>query len=305
MLGGGTFTAQDRVIPGAYINFVSAAQTGVDISGRGIVAIPLALSWGKEHTVQKITAEEFRRDCLEIFGYPMESREMLPFRELFKNAVTVYYYRLNNEAIKSSNNLGEARYGGVRGNAIRLVVQKNVDDETKYDVKTYLDTAICDRQTVAAASELKDNEFVIFKKDAELEETAGMEMVGGSDGGPANGEAYQEFLDKIQSCQFHVLACDTTDVSTKSLFTAFTNRMRDDMGVKFQTVLYRADAGIRIGLLDSRRSGRMRSECLKYEPTVQRRVCGGYHLQAGPAGGRDQGREVSVSSGGRSCPGAL
>lgn len=112
MLGGGTFTAQDRVIPGAYINFVSAVQTGVDISGRGIVAIPLALSWGKEHTVQKITAEEFRRDCLEIFGYPMESRDMLPFRELFKNAVAVYYYRLNSEAIKSSNNLGEARYGG-------------------------------------------------------------------------------------------------------------------------------------------------------------------------------------------------
>lgn len=242
MLGGGIFTAQDKVIPGAYINFVSAAQTGVDISGRGVVAIPMVMSWGKEGAVQKITADEFRRNSLELLGYPLESPELQPFRELFKNAAAVTYYRLNNSTMKAENSFGEAKYGGARGNSLRLVIQKYVDDETKFDVKTYLGMVMVDRQTVSTASELNDNDFVAFKKDAELAETAGMEMAGGSDGSSVSGESYQDFLDKIQSCQFHVLACDTVDESTKNLFTAFTKRMRDEVGIKFQTVLYRASS---------------------------------------------------------------
>lgn len=242
MLGGGTFTLQDRVVPGAYINFISANRSDVSMSGRGIVAVPLSMSWGPERKVCRITASEFRSDCETLLGYPEDSAEMLPFRELFRNAVTVFYYRLNADAVKASNNLGTAKYGGIRGNAIRLVVQKNVDNQELYDVKTYMGAALCDRQTVSEAGDLKDNDFVVFKKDAALEETAGMEMSGGTDGGPVNGEAYQDFLDKIQSCFFHVLTCSAADASTKNLFTAYTKRMRDEMGIKFQTVLFQTAA---------------------------------------------------------------
>lgn len=242
MLGGGTFTTQDRVIPGAYMNFVSAARSGAAMSERGIVAISLTMSWGPARKVCKITAREFRTDSMSVLGYSMDRAELLPFRELLKNAETVLFYRLNGDAVKASNKYGEARYGGLRGNEIRLVIQKNVDDNTLFDVKTYVEAMVCDRQTVSGSGDLKDNDFVVFKKDVPLEETAGMEMTGGTDGGPVNGEAYQDFLDKIQSSGFHTLACDTADASTKNLFTAFTKRMRDDMGLKFQTVLFQAPA---------------------------------------------------------------
>jgi len=47
-LGGGTFTAQNKVLPGTYINFVSAASANANLSDRGIATMPLELGRGRE-----------------------------------------------------------------------------------------------------------------------------------------------------------------------------------------------------------------------------------------------------------------
>lgn len=47
-LGGGTFTAQNKVLPGTYINFVSAASANTNLSDRGVATMPLELDWGVE-----------------------------------------------------------------------------------------------------------------------------------------------------------------------------------------------------------------------------------------------------------------
>lgn len=41
-LGGGTWTAQNKVLPGAYINFLSAARASAALSDRGIATVPLS-----------------------------------------------------------------------------------------------------------------------------------------------------------------------------------------------------------------------------------------------------------------------
>ena len=46
MNGGGTFLTQNKVLPGAYINFVSASRATVNISDRGFAAIATELDWG-------------------------------------------------------------------------------------------------------------------------------------------------------------------------------------------------------------------------------------------------------------------
>ena len=48
MLGGGSFTVQNKILPGAYINFVSAASSVAVLSDRGTAAIPLEFGWGPE-----------------------------------------------------------------------------------------------------------------------------------------------------------------------------------------------------------------------------------------------------------------
>lgn len=237
MLGGGSFTAQDKILPGAYINFVNAASAASMLGGRGTVAVPMVLDWGPEKEVFEVTAEDFPKKSQDIFGYSYEDPAMLPVRELFRNMTKGIFYRLNG-GVKASNDFGTAKYSGARGNGLMTVISKHVDDESKFDVKTFLGGKEIDSQTVRSAVDLKDNNYVTFKKDAALMETAGTSLSGGSDGSSVIGEEYADFLEKIESYSFHVLCCPAAEEQVKALFTAFTKRMRDENGIKFQTVLY-------------------------------------------------------------------
>ncbi|MPM46226.1 hypothetical protein SDC9_92924 [bioreactor metagenome] len=101
-----------------------------------------------------------------------------------------------------------------------------------------LDSKTVDVQTVANASGLKENDYVVFKSAATLAATAGTALAGGTNAAAVTGDAYQAFLDKIESYSFNTLGCLSTEDTVKGLFVAFTKRLRDEMGVKFQTVLY-------------------------------------------------------------------
>ena len=46
-LGGGYFLMQDKILPGNYINFVSARAGIQEPAARGNVAMGLELDWGK------------------------------------------------------------------------------------------------------------------------------------------------------------------------------------------------------------------------------------------------------------------
>ena len=62
MLGGGTFTAQNKILPGSYINFVSLNKANAGLSDRGIVTMPLILDWGESDKVVEITNADFQKN---------------------------------------------------------------------------------------------------------------------------------------------------------------------------------------------------------------------------------------------------
>ena len=68
-LGGGTFLVQNKVLPGAYINFISVAQASATLSDRGIVTIPLAMNWGPEGKIFTVEQADFIKNSQKIFGY--------------------------------------------------------------------------------------------------------------------------------------------------------------------------------------------------------------------------------------------
>lgn len=236
-LGGGTFTAKNKVMPGAYINFVSAANANAGLAERGTAAMPLELDWGVDGEIFEVTSGEFIEKCAEIFGYDYSHPKMAGLRDLFLNARTLYAYKLTSGGKKAKNTYAEALYTGVRGNDIKIVIQTNADDETKFDVITMLDEAAVDTQTVSTADELKPNGFVAFLEAETLEATAGIPLSGGENG-VVNGEAHQAFLDKIEVCSFNTLGAAVEDKSVKGMYAAFAKRMRDEVGVKFQVVLH-------------------------------------------------------------------
>lgn len=235
-LGGGTFTTQNKVLPGAYINVVSAARARTLMGSRGIVTMGLELNWGPDGVV-KVTEEELRNRSMEMFGYAYDSKELSEIRDILCNATTLYAYRLNAGGNKAENDFATANYAGTRGNDIRIVIQVNVDTPGQYDVKTYLGTTLVDKQTVATPGELEANSYVSFKKDAELRETAGMQMEGGTNA-IVTGEEHASYLTAIEPYTFHAIGVATEDSVTNRMYAAFAKRMRDEVGAKFQCVLY-------------------------------------------------------------------
>lgn len=242
-LGGGTWLTQNKVLPGSYINFTSAARATADLSDRGIATMPLELDWGVDGNIFTVETSEFQKESMKIFGYDYTSDEMKPLRELFANIRKAYFFKLNEGGVKASNDFAEAKYTGIRGNEIRIVIEKNeefVESENEvYDVSTLMGTKIVDTQkSVMSAADLQANDYVIFKAGAKLEETASTPLTGGTNGIVQN-TAYQTYLDKIESYNFNVMGCASVDDTVKGLFAAFTKRLREEHGVKFQTVLFR------------------------------------------------------------------
>ena len=235
MLGGGTFILQNKVLPGAYINFVSLASASATLSDRGIATMPLELDWGVEGEVFEVTNVDFHENSMKIFGYSYDHDKMKGLRDLFKNITTLYAYRLNSGA-KAANTYATAKFGGVRGNDLKIVIQKNVDDETFFDVKTVLDTTVVDTQTVANVADLAANDYVTFNS-FELVENAGTPLAGGTSA-TVDGNAHQTYLDKIEAYSFNTLGVVTTEDAIKSLYVNFCKRLRDEVGAKFQVVIY-------------------------------------------------------------------
>lgn len=241
-LGGGTFITQNKVLPGSYINFVSVARANATLSDRGYAAMGLELDWGEEDKIFTVENSDFQRNCLKIFGYDYTDDKLKGLRDLFLNATTLYAYRLTSGGTKATNTYATAKYCGIRGNDLKVVIQKNADTEEHFDVMVYLDTQkVFEQKDVTVMSELAENDWVLWKTEASLAVTAGEKLSTGTNG-TVNGAAHQKCLDLLESYSFNVLGCTSTDDTIKGLYTAYTKRMRDDVGAKFQLAVHKKPA---------------------------------------------------------------
>ena len=80
-LGGGTWLVQNKILPGSYINFVSAARASATLSERGTATIPVELDWGPDGEIFAVTNGEFQKDSLKIFGHAYTEEALKPLRE--------------------------------------------------------------------------------------------------------------------------------------------------------------------------------------------------------------------------------
>lgn len=238
-LGGGNWLTQNKVLPGSYINFSSLAKASAALSDRGVAAAPFELSWGPEGKIFSVTSGEFQKNSKVLFGYAYDHPKMLALREIFLHATTVHCYRLGKGGTAASNDFATAKYPGVRGNDLSTVIVANVDDADLWDVSTYLDGVCVDTQTVAKTADLVANDYATFKPTATLVATAGAPLTGGTDVTAITGEHHQDFLDKAEAYSFNTLCCPASDATIVKLYAAYTQRMRDEVGAKFQLVAWK------------------------------------------------------------------
>jgi len=239
-MAGGTWTTQNKVRPGAYVNTTSNGGVGTSESTSGVTTIPIALDFGPEKQVVSITAAS----DLTKLGYDLGSEKLLALKEALKRATTVLLYRVGSGA-KATITEGpvtiSALYGGSRGNDISVVAAANVNTTGYFDVTTYMAGSAVDTQTVARFEELAANDIVSFSGEGDV--TAFTATLAGGSDTAATANDYMTYFDAVQVYEFNTMALPVEDEAIKVAGASFIKRMRDDEGKKCQLVVakYNAD----------------------------------------------------------------
>lgn len=209
-----------QILPGAHVDVV-AGERPAELSVTGVVAMPLALSWGDRVTVIR------KGDSTKVsLGYDLISEPLKCVNEAMNGAEQLILYRLNNSGAKSTGTLVDgltatAKYPGVRGNDISVIVAAAGESWT---VRTLLDTQEMDTQTVVTAADLKANDFVEFSGEGTLAAVT-VKLNGGTDGDIDTG-VWDDFKTELEKHEFNVLAYTGTDIATANDLIAWVNEQR-------------------------------------------------------------------------------
>ena len=211
-MAGGTFDRNaGKVRPGTYINFESVRQDTIGTNERGVVIMPLMNHpYGPEKEFIRLYSSapdaEFKK-----LGYSVYDTQpnMLMIHEAFKNAteVIVYIPRQGAKAEGTAGSLSvKAKYGGARGNDLKVTVLAN--PENGFDVTVLLGGDVMEiYEGVATIAELaaKGSAWVDFSGEGALAAVPGVSLAGGENGIASNADIAQ-FLDDCEGQVWNTMA---------------------------------------------------------------------------------------------------
>lgn len=240
---GGTWTSQDKVLPGVYIRFATGQANGLTVGERGIVTICEPMSWGP---VGQVTPVALTTDVTPITGYDINDphnqflQEMLKGTDRTSAPTTVLLYRPSaSSSAQASVTTGQltatAAYPGARGNDISIIITELTDPESTFTVSTVVDGVIMDQQTAATVEDLESNDWVTFSGTGALAATTGAALTGGEDG-TVQSAAYSAYLTAIEPYKFDIMVYDGTDSTVQTALLSFIERMNDNNGQYCQLV---------------------------------------------------------------------
>jgi hypothetical protein len=239
----GTWTSQNKVLPGVYIRFTSNQGLGLTVGERGTVTICEPMSWGP---VGQVMTVEAGSDTTPFCGYDITNPAAMFLQQIFlgtnrtDGANTVLLYRPtasgSAQATATTGVLtATALYPGVRGNDITVVVTEEVDAET-FTVSTVVDGSIVDEQTnITNVSDLVANAWVTWSGTGAVTATTGTALTGGLDG-TVESAAYSTYLTAIEPYSFDVMIYDGNDPTVQTAMLTFIKSQNDDNGIYCQLV---------------------------------------------------------------------
>lgn len=261
MPSGGTWKAQNKVRPGAYINFVSVPKPVGTVGERGIVAIALPMSWGATDSLIEVYGSDLLDGkSLEKIGCTAYDAESLPFRLALKYCYKGLFYRMDRGGTKAtvvSNNLTiSAKYHGTVGNKLSATIIEDTPEVGKYTVNVLYDGATKESFVVETLGELKDVEssWVNFTMPEENESSAptattGVSLTGGTNGTITESTFAPDFFNLITTEQWQCLAIQSDSVTLPSLILSKIKSLREDLGKKVQAVVYNTNTADYEGII--------------------------------------------------------
>ena len=216
----------NATIPGTYVEIKAGQRDTAAVSG--VVAMPLALSWG-DRVIELASGE----NPLLKLGYKINDAKIKLIREVMNYANGLILYRLN-EGEKAQGTVGgatvTAAYGGAHGNDISVTVKAVTGG---YQVKTFLGTTEVDSQVIASVAGFKANGFVEITGSSIAAGTA--KLAGGSDG-TVEDTAYDEWLEELEQWEYNVIAYTGTDSATMTKIRQYVDA-KNEAGCPIQAVM--------------------------------------------------------------------
>lgn len=247
---GGTFLIQNKVRPGAYINFVAVPQSLMNVSDRGIATMALPMSWGPEGEIIDILSSDLTDgSSLAKIGYSSTDVESLLFRICLQNCYRLKAWRLDTGGTKAAATIGTgetalkptAKYAGICGNDIKIVIVKDDDSGSTYTVETLYKGIRKDIQSkLTSPTLLEDNDWVDWNvtQQTVFTATAATSLAGGENGTVTESTAYTDYWAKMKTETWNTMGLLSEDATVKTAFCEYIKDLRENEGVKVQGCVY-------------------------------------------------------------------
>lgn len=255
-MAGGTWVSQNKVRPGAYINFKAVNTPEVLIGSRGIATLALELDWGNENKLIDLYSTDLvDGNSLAKVGLTAYDSAAKLLNLVLSNAYLCKVYRLNKNGVKATATLGDlkvtAKYNGIFGNKIAILIKRI--DTSIFDVTTYANGYEVDTQRVSGIADLENNEYVIFepvseKENPVLAEQAETLLTGGTNG-TAEETAYSDYLKVLKTNKWQTLA--VTNKTNNTSVISFIKDMRENEGKYVQAVIAESDDADYEGIINN------------------------------------------------------
>lgn len=224
---------QNKIRPGAYIDFESIEQNGFKVGSRGIVTFPLITEWGMDEELTTITYDDL---ISGLFKNKFGDTDTLLLELALLGCDKVLLYSVN-KGNKASITLDgiltvTAKYSGEYGNKIAVGIKNKT-------FITYLNGEIAEEQKINTYEEIKDNEYLTFEivtgEDGteEVRDSAYTFLSGGTK--TVTTIDYDRYLNKIKTKTWNTLAVINKTNNDKA--QAFVQNMRDKEKIKVQCVM--------------------------------------------------------------------
>ena len=245
---GGTFLTQNKVRPGAYINFVAKPQSLMNVSDRGIATLAFPMSWGPQgEVIDLLSTDLVDGASLNKIGYTATDAESLIPRLVLQNCYRLKAYRLDTGGQKASVSIGDsnplivtAKYPGICGNKIQIVIVKD-SNTNLFTVETLYNGIRQDIQSkLTGAGDLVNNDWVDFtvEDNTALVATAASSLTGGTNGTVTESEAYTPYFNLMKTENWNTMGILTDNDLVRTAFCEYIKDLRENEGVKVQGCVY-------------------------------------------------------------------
>ncbi len=242
---GGTWTQQNKKLPGAYINVKGEAPLSIAMGDRGIVAVAIDSKWGNQFDTFEITATT---NTLSMLG--MDFREILALNEILKNASKVIVINTASGKPAAYTEQGAnpltftAQKNGELGNEISVVIEKVTPTGDTFNIYTYLKGQMVDRQVIKQYTDFRPNAYITISGDlTTVVDPKTVRLVDGETV-PATSIEFLEALDLFKTINFNVFVnASLNHIDAREPIVSFIKELRESEGIKVQAVLPSIQSG--------------------------------------------------------------